>query len=97
MRMETERKLLAALCQSRLTSDTRITVLGRLRDHVFVEPDHAVMYRALAAMPTLDPSDALQALTQAVTRMGFPDLDLGGLFEEYSPTSDEIAALLVRL
>jgi hypothetical protein len=97
-RIETERKLLGALCQSRVNYDTRITILGRLRDHVFAEPDHEIVYRALAAMPTVDPSDTLQALTQAVTRMGFPDLDLGGLFfEEYSPTSDEIASLVGRL
>jgi hypothetical protein len=42
-------------------------------------------------------SDARQALTQAVTRMGFPDMDLRELFEEGCPTPEEIPVLLARL
>jgi hypothetical protein len=48
-------------------------------------------------MPAADSSDARQALTQAVTRMGFPDVELDEFFKTYSPAPDEIAALLARL
>jgi replicative DNA helicase len=97
LQIDAERKLLVALCQSTLSPETRATILSRLSNHRFAEPDHEVVYRALAAMPAMDHADALQALTQAVTRMGFPDLDLGGLFKEYSLTPDELASLLSRL
>jgi hypothetical protein len=47
-------------------------------------------------VPPDDPSDVRQRLTQAVTRLGFPDLDLTTLFTESVPTS-EIDRLLERL
>jgi hypothetical protein len=97
LRIDAEWKLLAALCHSTLTADERATILRRLKDHVFAEPDHEVVYRALAATPEADTSDALQRLTQAVTRMGFPDLDLSELFRKYSPVPNELALLLARL
>jgi DnaB-like helicase N terminal domain len=96
-RIEAERKLLAALCQSGVSAEARAEILRLLKLHAFAEPDYQVIFRALAAMPTTGSSDTRQALTQAVTRMGFPDLDLDGLFEEYSPAADEIAGLLDRL
>jgi hypothetical protein len=95
--MEAEHKLLAALCQSAVGAETRAAILQRLKAHAFAEPDHEVLYRALVTMPAADSSDARQALTQAVTRLGFPDLELSEFFKEYSPTADEIAALLARL
>jgi replicative DNA helicase len=95
--MDAERKLLAALCQSALAADTRAIILRRLRDHSFAEPDHEVVYRALVAMPAAGAPEALQGLTQAVTRMGFPDLDLSDLFKKYSPPPDELVLLLARL
>jgi hypothetical protein len=97
VQVDAERKLLAALCQSALAPEMRATVLRRLSKHRFAEPDSEIVYRALAAMPAASHVDALQALTQAVTRMGFPDLDLGDLFKEYLPTTDELTSLLARL
>jgi hypothetical protein len=93
-RRETERKLLAALCQPAVKTETRGMILHRLRDHNFSEPDYEVVFKALAAFPMQAPSDLRQALIQAITRMGFPDLDLSELFEEYNPTQDELQALL---
>jgi replicative DNA helicase len=97
LQIEAERKLLAALCQAGVSPETRATILRRFSKHRFAEPDHEVVYRALATLPPMDHADTLQALTQAVTRMGFPDLDLSELFKEYSPTPDELTALVSRL
>ena len=96
-RIEAERKLLAALCQGALDARTRGTILQRLKHYVFAEPDHEVLYRALATMPAVDPADARQALTQAVTRLGFPDVDLDSLFTLSPPKPAEVAALLELL
>jgi hypothetical protein len=96
MQIEAERKLLAALCQNAITPDTRATILRCFRVHSFAEPDYEVIYRALAALPAFDPSDGPQALAQAATRLGFPDLDVAALFAE-PVSADQIDLLLARL
>lgn len=95
--VETERKLLAVLCQGEVTADTRTAILRSFEKHVFAEPDHDVVYRALATTPALDLSEARQTLTQAVTKLGFPDLDLEALLSESLPAASEIHALLALL
>jgi hypothetical protein len=93
---EIERKLLASLCQPALPSETRAMILARLNGHVFAEPDHQVIYRALATVPPMDSAEMPQALMQAVTRLGFPDLEFGWLFTEV-PAENSIPALLESL
>lgn len=95
--VETERKLLAALCQGDVDADIRTAILRGFEQHKFTEPDYEVVYRALATTPALELSDARQVLTQAVTRLGFPDLDLEGLFRESVPAPSEVDTLLARL
>ena len=97
MRIDAERKLLAALSQGGVNPDTRAAVLRRLQAHSFAEPDNEVIYRALATLPALDPPDAHRELTQAATRLGFPDLDFAALFAEPLPEPGEIDSLLARL
>ncbi len=94
--IEIERKLLAALCQPMLEPETRSAILSRLKHHVFAEADHQVIYRALATMPQLDAAELPGALMQAVTRLGFPDVDFAWLFRE-TVAQEEIRALLERL
>jgi hypothetical protein len=95
-RSELERKLLAALCKPALHADTRSVILSRLKGHVFSEADHQVLYRALAALPPTEKADLPGALMQAVTRLGFPDIDFGWIFKE-APAEKEIGALLTML
>ena len=97
MTIDAERKLLAALCQSALADELRATILHRLHNHQFADPDHQVIHRALIALPPMDHADKFPALTQRVTRLGFPDLDLSSLFKEKLPAIDEIDLLLSRL
>jgi len=93
----TERKLLAALCEPTLDAETRATIVGRLKTYRFIEPDHEVLYRALSGIPPIDWPHAKQQLTQAVTRLGFPDVDIDWLFIEPPATEGEIRELLERL
>jgi hypothetical protein len=95
--IEIERKLLAALCQHDLNAVTRAAILHSLENHRFTESDHEVVYRALTAIFSAGRTNSLETLTQAVTRMGFPDMDLRELFTESPPTPDEIASLLACL
>jgi len=94
--VEIERKLLAALCLRVLDRETHSAILSRLKHHAFAEPDHQVIYRALATMRPVESTDLPNALMQAVTRLGFPDVEFGWLFRE-TPTREEIIALLKRL
>jgi hypothetical protein len=38
--IEAERKLLTAVCQAAADAHMRATILGRLKDHRFAEPDY---------------------------------------------------------
>ena len=95
--IEAERKLLTVLCQATADADMRATILGRLKDHRFAEPDYEVIYRAMAAMPAVDSADIRETLARAVTRMGFPDVDFDPLFALAPPTPTEVAVFLGRL
>ena len=95
--IEAERKLLSALCQTAFDAPIRAKVLQRLKAHTFVEPDHEVIYRALAAMPEAESGEIREWLARSVTRLGYPDVDLDALFSAAPPASTEVAALLERL
>jgi hypothetical protein len=97
MQIEAERKLLAALCQAAVDAETRAAIVRRLEHHNFAEPDHEIIFRALTKTPVADSADARQTLTQAVTRLGFPDVDVASLFSARAPAPDEITALLNSL
>jgi hypothetical protein len=94
MQIEGERKLLAALCQATVDAETRAEIVRRLKHHNFVEPDHEIIFRALTGTPLADSADARQTLTQAVTRLGFPDVDIASLFSQRAPAPEEITTLL---
>jgi uncharacterized membrane-anchored protein len=94
---ELERKLLTALCQPAFDAQIRAKVLQRLKAHAFVEPDHEVIYRALAVMPEAESGEIREWLARAVTRLGYPDVDFDALFSAAPPASAEVAALLERL
>jgi hypothetical protein len=95
--IEAERKLLTALCQSTLDAHMRATILRRLQEHIFVEPDYDVIYRALAAMPEVGSADIRETLARAVTRLGFPDVDFDSLFNAALPSPAEVEGLLESL
>jgi hypothetical protein len=96
-RVEAERKLLAALCQADLDDQTRMMIVLRLKSHTFAEPDHKIVFRALETLPAAERDELHGALARALTRLGFPDVDLKMLFDNTPPRPDQIAALLENL
>ena len=96
-RVLAERRLLAALCQNALDPAARIEVLRRLAGCVFADPEHEVIFRALANVPVSDPERARAALGIRITRLGFPDFDLDPFFNITPPDVSEFAALFALL
>jgi replicative DNA helicase len=97
-RIQAERTLLAALCRATLAPESRSAILARLNNHAFAAADHQVIYRALASISSsADRADLPRTLAQAVTRLGFPDLDLDVLLHTPPPTAQEISAAFDQL
>lgn len=94
---QAERRLLAALCQPGLDGDARSSLLDRLQRHTFADPDHQVIFRALTLISTREPAEVPSALAQAVTRLGFPDVDLEAFLAITAPAPQEIPDLLKQL
>jgi hypothetical protein len=92
-----ERALLAALCQASLDAEIRTTIVQKLAKHRFADADHEVVFRALVTIPSLGQNDMLAALTQAVTRMGFPDIEPRDYFKEELPGNEELLRLVTQL
>jgi hypothetical protein len=95
--IEAERKLLSALCQPSLEPHARAGILRHLENHAFAEFDHQIIYRALAVMPASELADVRAALARAVTRLGFPDLEMDWLFSGGALTPAEVDTLLFQL
>ena len=94
---EVERQLLAALCSPALDHPTRADVFARLRAHTFANPDHEVIFRALAKMPRATPEHIRETLSAHLTRLGFPDIDIDAIFDSEGPSAQKIDALLRQL
>lgn len=94
---EVERQLLAALCAPALDRQTRAEILERLRAHVFADPDHDVIFQALAKMPHASAGQIRETLSALLTRLGFPDIDVNPIFELDPPSAEKIIALLRQL
>jgi hypothetical protein len=94
---EIERRLLAALCASALDHQTRARILERLSAHTFANPDHEIIFQALAKMPPATAEHIRETLTARLTRLGFPDIDVEPIFEFSPPPPDTITGLLEKL
>lgn len=92
-----ERALLAALCQNSSSTPVRLEVLQRLAGHLFATTEHEVIFQALRTLPSASPEKTRAALIAALTRMGFPDVDLEPFFEAAAPPAQEIPTLLATL
>lgn len=94
---ELERQLLAALCSSTLDCLTRAQILAHLRAHAFADPNHDVIFRALANMPPATAEHIRETLAARLTRLGFPDIDVDPILELEPPSPEKINSLLRRL
>jgi hypothetical protein len=94
---EIERQLLAALCASALDPQTRSEILDRLRTHTFANPDHEVIFQALAKMPPAPIARIRETLGARLTLLGFPDIDVTPILELEPPSAEKIPVLLTQL
>ena len=94
---EIERQLLAALCSTQLDSETRATVLDRLSAHTFADPDHEVIFQALAKMPRAPGERIRETLSARLTRLGFPDIDVAPILGLSPPSPEKIRSLLRQI
>jgi hypothetical protein len=72
-------------------------VLRRLGEHAFGDPEHELIFRALARIPNGDAEFVRAALGLRLTRAGFPDFDLEPFFDAPAPDAGEIAEILREL
>ena len=93
---EIERQLLAALCAPGLDEETRARIFERLATHKFAA-DHEAIFRALLKMRGAPPRHIRETLGASLTRLGFPDIDVGPILQLEPPSAQQIAALLDRL
>jgi hypothetical protein len=94
---EIERQLLAALCAPDLDRQMRAELLERLRAHTFADPDHEVIFLALAKMPPAPIAHIRETLGARLTLLGFPDIDVHSIFELEPPSAEKIPVLLTQL
>jgi len=94
--VEIERQLLAALCSPALDQPTRTAILAALRAYTFADPDHDVIFRVLAKMPSAA-EHIRETLGARLTRLGFPDIDVYPIFELEPPSEEKISLLLRQL
>jgi len=95
--IEIERQLLAALCSPALDQPTRTAILSALRAYTFADPDHDVIFRVLAEMPSNTAEHIRETLGARLTRLGFPDIDVYPIFELEPPSKEKISLLLRQL
>jgi hypothetical protein len=94
---EIERLLLAALCGPGLDNETRAQLFERLATHKFAAADHETIFRALLKMRGAPARHIRENLGAGLTRLGFPDIDVGPILTLEPPSAEQIAALLDRL
>jgi len=92
-RIAAERRLLAALCQGSIAADARGEVVQRLSKHAFGDPEHELIFRALAKIPSGDAEFVRAALGLRLTRAGFPEFDLVPFFDSAPPDAAALAEI----
>ena len=73
--VEIEVALLRSLCSESISADAWQRASRALADYEWREPDHAVVYEALARVRQRGGRHWRDELAAQSTRMGFPDLD----------------------
>ena len=92
-----ERRLLSALCAPGLDDKTRARIFQRLAAYKFASGDHQVIFQALLKSSRAQASHFRETLAARLTRLGFPDIDVGPIFTLEVPSAEQIPALLDRL
>ena len=75
-----ELRILCALCREAGTREQRLEILRSLEHHVFVEPEHLVVFESLRTLFVRGPITSA-ALCVHLNNRGFPDIDMENYFQ----------------
>jgi hypothetical protein len=95
--IDAERKILRALCATEIDSADWLRFLRRLALHAWTAPEHRVVFEALRAIRSQDPTARREQLPAQATRMGFPDVDWENYFGVRPSDCAEIEKLVGNL
>ena len=70
-----ETQILRALCAGQISAAERESAMARLANRAWTNPEHKVVYDALASLRTSDAAQRREQLPAQATRMGFPDVE----------------------
>jgi hypothetical protein len=76
----TELQALRVLCDESVLREQRVTLMQSLSRHVFIEPEHQVVYESIRALLSRGPVSAGQ-LRVHLNNRGFPDTDVEKYFQ----------------
>jgi len=93
-RLGRERLVLRALCQGTPQGPVRESGRRILAGYRWLEPLHRIIYEVLLAMPFDSPELARQQLPARLTRAGFPDVEVEGLFRPHALSHREAEELM---
>jgi hypothetical protein len=92
-----ERRVLRALCTGEFPPDVRLSISNDLDSHRWSDPEHRIVFEALAKIPTCETDSLRELLPAQATRMGFPDVDWPRYFETDSEAHIDVRALVRAL
>jgi len=92
-----ERAVLRAICTQPLSPMLWDIARRELASYVWLEPDHAVVYDAIANVRSREPKNWRSHLVAQTTRMGFPEIDWGAYLETAGKSDIEASELIRKL
>jgi len=96
---EIERRVLRALCGGEISESDWLKIEKELASYTWRDPDHAVVYQAMARARKRDPRNWREQLPAQATLMGFPELDWNAFLarKESSDPGGELRELIGQL
>jgi hypothetical protein len=95
--LETERRVLRALCQGTVEGSVRAAARALLAGYRWHEPLHQVIFDVVLSIPSDIPEVIQTELPAGLTRRGFPDFDFDDLFRAQDLSKDEAERLMWTL
>ena len=92
-----ERAVLRAICTQPLSPTVWEDAQRALTSYDWLEPDHAVVYDAIANVRSREPKNWRSHLAAQTTRMGFPEIDWGAYLETAGKSDIEASELIRKL
>jgi len=92
-----EELAIRVLCLGTPQGSVKEAVIPLLHNYQWQSQLHQVIFKALAAIPSDDPSILRDLLPAKLTRMGFPDVEWETFFAPHSLSRDESLDLVRRM